>query len=234
MVETVILNKKSIFKRILIFITFFTSPFTYSLENYLQASDWILWKNSADIEIYYQTIPDTNLIRVKAKLEVESSLSGFLLFIQDIENLPSWLENAYKSKIIKQINVNENLFITYFYGLWPIEPRNTVMKTRIIQNDDLSIDIFSEDASDEVPQVPNSIRMKVLEAHWHLVAITDEKKIRIEYFIAVDPKGDIPTQLFKDVTLDAMFKTVFNIKQQLPYSRWQNFDLQNIREVKSK
>ena len=231
MVETVILNKNSIFNTLIVFVGLFTSELVYCAEKNINDKQWILWKDSPELHIYYQEIPNTKFIEIKANILVKSSLSAFILFIQDTEHVASWLDKAHKSRVIEQFNESENLFITYFSGAWPIEPRHAVLRTKITQNDDLSIDIFSKDASGDVSQIEDSIRVEVLKAHWHISPINNTQRIAIEYNLAVDPKGDIPAGLLKESMLDSMFKTMSNIQQLLPFSPWQEYKVLHLNEA---
>lgn len=228
MVETVILNKNSIFNAFFIFMGLFTAGVVQSSEKHTDNKEWLLWKNLPNLQIYYRPLHNTDLIELKANLIVESKLSSFLLFIQDTQEVSSWLDNAYKSEIIKQINENENLRITYFEGMWPIKPRNAVLKTKVVQNEDLSVDIFSIDASEDFPLIDDSVRVRIIKAYWHITPIKNTNKIEIEYHVAADPKGNIPKVLLKGSTLKSLFNTMSNIQRLLPSSRWQNYQLSTI------
>jgi hypothetical protein len=41
------------------------------------------------------------------------------LFIQDVNNTPTWLANVSSSEVIKQLSVTENIFTVKFSAIWP-------------------------------------------------------------------------------------------------------------------
>jgi hypothetical protein len=193
--------------------------------------NWKTWKSNNTLAVSYKRIPSSPLYLIKASAEINSTLSGFLLFLQDTKNIPNWLENANKSYIVQQRSPVENIFVTEFNGIWPVTARNMVLHTKYKQNDDLSIDISVMDAANEVPEIEKSIRMSVLSAHWHITALSPEK-IKISYSIHVDPNGSIPQWLTNKLALKSMWQTLKNMQQQIPNSPFQSQHLKHIIEMK--
>lgn len=231
MAAGVILYKKVVFRAFLYILGFFSTFPSFSQAKPNENVDWVLWSNEPSIRLYYASPNHSNLIQIKASLHVDSSLAAFLLFIQDTEHTPTWLDNAYDSKIIKQISHNENIFITYFNGVWPISPRNMVLKTYFSQQSDHSVVITSEDAGDYVPQIENSVRIAVNQATWHITPSPRQRNINIDYYLAVDPKVDLPNKVVLELSLSSMQRTLKNIIAQLPSSKWQAYQLSNIKEL---
>ena len=238
MPEKFILKKNTIFQTIFLIFIVLASFFTKANNNSSTSAPWMIWKEQGDIQLSYYTeeeksnaeAHDRN-INIRAQFTVKSSLSGFLLFIQDTDNVPSWLDHAYESKVIKQINRYENVFVTYFSSIWPTEPRHMVLQTKIIQHDNFTIEILSKDAGTKATRKKGSIQMEVLEAHWLITPLKHDGLQRIDYTLRVNPKGDIPMPLLNQLALDSMSSTITNIKSLLPNSPWQAFQVQGIKEL---
>lgn len=64
----------------------------------LSTGPWTLWKENEAIKIYYRKLDDTPLIEMKVNATIKFTLSGFLLFIQDTDNIPNWLDNVKQAK----------------------------------------------------------------------------------------------------------------------------------------
>jgi hypothetical protein len=197
-------------------------------------SHWKTWKENKNIKVNYQQIKGSNLIEIKATLNVKSSLAGFLLFIQDTKNIKQWLDNAKSSEVLKQLAPQENIFITRFKSYWPISARYMVVNSRYWQNDDLSLEIAVKDVIEkkslEKEYINNDmIKIEVIKAHW-LIEPTSDNNINIVYNIIADPKGSIPFWLTKRVSLNSLWKTMNNMHKQLPISPWQQQSLPNIKE----
>ena len=190
---------------------------------------WQVWRQDAELKVSYRTSQYNDLLEIKAQAQVASSLAGFMYFLEDLALLPVWLDNAESAKIINQITANENIFITRFKGLWPVSAREMVVHSHYWQNDNLSVEIAVKDASDSIIVTKNTIRMQVLKAHW-LVVPTKTSQIEISYQFIVDPKGNIPQWLIKPMTLNGIWTTLNNIREQLPNSPGQQKSRADIQE----
>lgn len=231
MAAGVILYKNVVFRAFLYLLSFFSAFPSFSQVKSIENTDWTLWRKEQNISIFYAQTRHSDIIQIKASLQVDSSLAAFLLFIQDTEHTATWLDNAYESKIIKQISSNENIFITYFNGVWPVSPRNMVLKTQFSQMNDHSVMIISEDAGDYVPHIEDSVRITVHQATWHIRPSPFERSIHIDYHLAVDPKVDLPNKVILELSLSSMQRTLNNIITLLPSSKWQAYQLNNIEEL---
>lgn len=190
---------------------------------------WQVWRQDTELKVSYRTSQYNDLLEIKAQAQVASSLAGFMYFLEDLALLPVWLDNAESAKIINQITANENIFITRFKGLWPVSAREMVVHSHYWQNDNLSVEIAVKDASDSIIATKNTIRMQVLKAHW-LVVPTKTSQIEISYQFIVDPKGNIPQWLIKPMTLNGIWTTLNNIREQLPNSPGQQKSRADIQE----
>ncbi|KXJ52164.1 MAG: hypothetical protein AXW17_08340 [Colwellia sp. Phe_37] len=190
---------------------------------------WQVWRQDTELKVSYRTSQYNDLLEIKAQAQVASSLAGFMYFLEDLALLPVWLDNAESAKIINQITANENIFITRFKGLWPVSAREMVVHSHYWQNDNLSVEIAVKDASDSIIATKNTIRMQVLKAHW-LVVPTKTSQIEISYQFIVDPKGNIPQWLTKPMTLNGIWTTLNNIREQLPNSPGQQKSRADIQE----
>ncbi|WP_036178614.1 START domain-containing protein [Marinomonas sp. MED121] len=192
-------------------------------------SPWQRWKTSDSLSVYYRDYKETGLIEIKAQARLQSSLSGFLLFLQDYPLIPNWLENAKSADLIEQTNDTENLFVTSFYGIWPVSEREMVIRSRYWQNSDLSVELQVEDAAHEVPNPDHVIRIKIEKAHWILTPLA-QGKIKIKYIIVADPMGKVPLWIANKVALRSMWNTLNALETQLALSVWQHMPIPGIIE----
>lgn len=213
----------------LCFFLFSLSFSSFSADESTSKEQWKTWRTHNNMSLHFVEDIESTFIKVKATLKVKSTLSGFLLFIQDTDNISNWLDNAEKTNVIKQIASNENIFSTYFSAVWPFEQRDIVVQTRYWQNDDLTIEISVNDASSEIMPHKGYIRMNMLYAHWKIKPL-DDGNIYIEHQLLVDPKGSMPNWLANNITLRSMWKTMLNIQMLLPDSSWQRYKLNGIIE----
>jgi hypothetical protein len=196
-----------------------------------QKTNWKPWKKSANAELSYRETVASDLIEVKAKITLNSSLSGFILFLLDTDNIPQWLANAKASKILQTLDDHTHIFTTEFHGLWLINNREMIIRSHIKQHQDLSVAITIENAH-HFDKQPHTVLVDVISARWLITPISS-KEIEIEYSFIVDPKGNIPAWLANKMTLKSTWQTLQNIQQQLPHSTWQKSTLASIKEQRN-
>lgn len=196
----------------------------------VQEMPWKLWRSDDYFNVSYRIDGVKNLIEIKAQARLESTLAGFLYFIEDLEMTPRWLDNAESAVIISEIASNEHIFKTRFKSLWPFSAREIVVYSRYWQNQDLSIEISIEDYGDKVAKTDDAIRMQVLNAHWKIIP-TQPERITITHQFKVDPKGNIPQWLAKPMTLNSIWATLNNMREQLPKSKYQQQIKTGIQEI---
>lgn len=194
---------------------------------------WELWRTNDYFKVSYRIDDVTSLIEIKAQATFESTLAGFLYFIEDLKMTPRWLDNAASAEIISKISSNEHIFITRFKRLWPFSAREMIVHSRYWQNQDLSIEIAVKDVGYNIAKTKDFVRMQVLHDHWKIIP-TQPEQIAITYQFKVDPKGSIPQWLAKPMTLNAIWTTLHNMKEQLPKSKYQQQAKANIQEIQHK
>ncbi len=190
---------------------------------------WQVWRTDDDLMVSYRPSSHKNLIEIKAQARLASNLSGFIYFIEDLKQMPHWLDNAESANIIEQITINENIFITRFNGLWPVSAREMVVHSSYWQNNDLSVEISVADAGTSIEKNKGFVRMQVHSAHWKIIP-TAVGQIEVTYQFVVDPRGNIPQWLAKPMTLNGIWTTLSNLREQLPNSKWQQIRKPGIEE----
>ena len=197
--------------------------------NEIQDLPWKLWRTNNNFNVSYRINSVTNLVEIKAQARFNSTLAGFLYFIEDLSLTPQWLDNVKSAQLIEEVSNNEHIFNIQFNSIWPFSAREMVVHSRYWQNKDLSIDILVEDAK-EISKNQHVVRMQVLGAHWKIVPI-EPNKIDITYQFMIDPKGNVPQWLAKPMTLRGIWSSLQNMNAQLPKSKYQQVTKANIKEM---
>ncbi len=191
---------------------------------------WVEWKKNNDLSVTYRKLKNKPLIEIKAKITVNSSISGFILFLQDTQHITNWLDNVKSSHVVEQISPQENTFITHFNSFWPVTERYMVVTSRYSQHSNLHLEIKVEDNPLEKYKIKDKIKIEVIKAHW-LITPKATNVLTIEYSFIADAKGTIPFWLIKRLQLNSIWKTMNSLKEQLPHSTWQSQQLPHIIEV---
>jgi hypothetical protein len=195
---------------------------------------WKTWKQSKNLSVSSRVSTIDKLTEIKATATVNSSLSGFLLFIQDVNNTPKWLTNASSSKIIKVFSATEHIFTVNFTAIWPLDPRYSQLHSHYWQNSNLSVEIELEDDFSVDKEHSDAVRVKFYEGHWLLTPILNnkqQKQLIIEYTFIADSGGELPTWFTDQLALKSILKSMKKISHQLPQSKWQHQTLKGITEL---
>jgi hypothetical protein len=227
-------------------LTYIILPFIlfHSIAHSTNALPWKTWKKNTHLKVSYRDVEKKNslntsgLIEIKVNAVVDSTLSGFLLFIQDVNNTPNWLNGAQNSEIINQTSLNEHSFFIEISAMWPLKPRMLILHSRFWQNKDLSVDI-SVNQKQSLHDLDSKLKNKLQDflivtvhyAHWHLTPepLLANPKLNIEYVFVADGAGVAPKWLSNHIALKSIWQSINNLKEQLPKSSWQKYQLPNIK-----
>lgn len=197
-------------------------------------TDWKVWKQQKTLSVSSRRSNIDNLTEIKATVMVKSTISGFLSFIQDLDNTPKWLTNADESEIIKVISATEHIFTVNFSAIWPLKARHLQLHSTYWQNNDLSVEIELTDDFTVKNKTDNSVRAKVHQSHWLIIPnLTEskEKQLTIEYTFIADSGGKVPRWLADQLALKSTLKSMKKIRQLLPESKWQLHKTSGIKEL---
>lgn len=190
---------------------------------------WKVWRQNPELQIQYRDRED-GLIEINATFNATSTLSGFLLFIQDLNSIENWVAQSEKSEYLENISSNEFIFKTYFSPLWPIKKRILIVHSRHQQIEDGAIKITLEDASNSYPDNnKDTVTAKLIQGSWKIKAL-NENELSGQYNLVINPMGDIPLWLAKQASLSSMWQTLINLQTLLPDSKWQKIKVPNIQE----
>ena len=185
---------------------------------------WTQWKKSTNLSVSSRVSTIDKLTEIKTTAIVNSSLSGFLLFIEDVNNTSAWLTNATSSKIVKQLSATDHIFTVNFSAIWPLKPRHLQLHSHYWQNDDLSVEIKLKDDFSLDIEHSDAVRIKFYEGHWLLTPIINnkrQKQLIIEYRFIADNGGEMPKWFADQLALQSILKSMKQMSQQLPQSKWQ-------------
>jgi len=215
---------------------------------------WNIWKKNSSQSVSYRpiTVNSKELLEIKATARVNSSLSGFIHFIDDVTNTPNWLVNASESKIINRYSTTENSFYIKLTKIWPLKSRILILHSTYWQNKDLSIEIKLTDEDSAFTEdsilltsinVDDYLKVKTHSAYWKITPVpikiqidnkdeyTNSPEIFIEYTFIADGRGDTPKWLADHFSLKSIWKSMRNLKRQLPEEKWQQQSIKGITEL---
>ncbi|PHR85457.1 MAG: hypothetical protein COA59_00385 [Colwellia sp.] len=202
--------------------------------SFTPTSPWKTWKQYKNLSVSSRESTIDKLTEIKATALVNSSLSAFLLFIQDVDNTPTWLTNASNSKVIKHLSSTEHIFTVNFSVIWPLKPRYLQLHSNYWQNSDLSVEIQLKDDFSVDIEHSNAMRIKFYQGHWLITPILNneqQKQLIIEYTFIADNGGELPKWFADQLALKSILKSMKKMSLQLPQSKWQRQTIPGIIEL---
>ena len=193
---------------------------------------WKKWKQFKSLTISARSSTINQLTEIKATAIVNSSLSGFLAFIQDVNNTPTWLASVKNSEIIKKTSATEQIFTINFSTIWPLKPRYLQLNSHYWQNSDLSVEL-KDDLSINIENL-NATRVRIFKGHWLIIpklSKSKQKQLLIEYTFIADNGGDIPKWLADQLALKSILKSMKKMSVLLPQPKWQKQSVAGINEL---
>jgi len=215
-----IVNSKM--KSILIaFFLVFCYGFTW-LEPKVTSKDWILVKNSDDIQIYTKEIPGSNLKELKITTKFETNIDALLTLITDIPTQPSYIFGCMTATRVGTSTAYDQFFYQTLYMPWPFTNRDAVCKQAVhpkSRHDDLAINTKNEDGL--VPISSDYQRIHSMNSSWRFIKI-NEKTTSAEYRLRLNPGGSVPNWLVNMFIDKGPFKTILNMRKLLKQPKYTN------------
>ena len=185
--------------------------FTYSTLAF--AIPWTFVKSEDGITIHKRD-HGNGLIEVRAQMQVETSYSGFLLLLEDSDNVPNWIDNVSHSEVLMQISSNENIVYTQFKAPWPARDRDMVTYSKYeVEEGQFTLTI--KDASNYLANESGYIRIRDVDAIWTLQPLTNGFT-HINYTAYANAGGILPDWLMNRLSANNAFSTFQKLKNQLP------------------
>ena len=189
---------------------FVVSLFTYSTLAF--ATPWAFVKSEDGITIHKRD-HGNGLVEVRAQMQVETSYSGFLLLLEDSDNVPNWIDNVSHSEVLMQISANENIVYTQFKAPWPARDRDMVTYSKYeVEEGQFTLTI--KDASNYLAKESGYIRIRDVDAIWTLQPLTNGFT-HINYTAYANAGGILPDWLMNRLSANNAFSTFQKLRNQL-------------------
>ena len=133
------------------------------------------------------------LVEIRAKMQTPTSYSGFLLLLEDSDNVPNWIDNVSESQVLMQISETENIVYTQFKAPWPARNRDMVTYSQYSVEDGQFV-LSIKDASNYLAKESGYIRIYDVDALWTLQPLTNGNTY-ITYTAYANAGGILPNWL---------------------------------------
>jgi len=190
------------------FITVFTSRLPAQ-------HDWKFQVEKNGIQVYARQQEGSDFNELKVTFEAEATLSQYASIVMNIDEYKYWNYASSNPYIIKRINDSELIYYTETKAPWPVTNRYAVLHLKMAQDPKSKIlKITQTNVPDQMPEKEGFIRIAKYRAVILVIPVT-ENKIKVEYFLSVDPGGSIPAWAINLVSKKMPVTTFSNLKMRL-------------------
>lgn len=193
-------------------------------------AQWILAKDQQGVKVYTRKIAGADFKEFKGVVTIKTSLTSLVALVLDAEASPDWIKNCSESKVLKQINSQE----TYSYSLskapWPVKSRDSIIHNRVSQaRGSLVVTLTQVGKPDYIETKKNIIRVQRIKSTWTFTPQKDGN-VEVVYQSLSDPGGAIPVWLVNSMLVAQPYETLLKMKQIVQKDKYQNAELDFIRE----
>ena len=193
------------------------------------ADNWALTRDGtfrSDIRTWARDIPGQDLQAFRGRVELPYSQLEVLAVLADIDNFPKWIFQCDGARHLT--DVGDDIVYIHIKGIWPVDDRDVVTRTRISQNPQTgTISIHSSADNGLYPVQKKTVRMPEFENLFTLEPRHDGWT-RITFETFANPGGAIPAWLANLVATRAPYETLRDMKKRLKKKRYHISDRQQL------
>ena len=188
--------------------------------SFTSSIDWELRKSSNGIYVYTRQGIKSDIKEVRCVTNFQSNLKNLVYFIKDISAHPQYIYKCKMSFILKNVNDSELYYYHETAAPWPVANRYGVIYYKITQNNSTKVvTIKSNGILGMYPNQPDLVEVPALTATWTFTPKSDGT-VDGEYYIYLNPGGNIPTWLINLFVVDGPYSTITKMKEMLQNEKY--------------
>lgn len=216
------MNPRLIFLPILYFL-FLQTP--VSAQN---NDGWIFKNEKSGVKVYYRKTAD--VYELKLVTSIQSTLSGLITLLSEVEHYPEWGYKVAESKLLKQNSSTDAVYYSRLDFPWPLDDRDIVMHNTVEQDPVTRRIVATSVAAPRMAaEKEGVVRIQNAKTIWTIVPGAGGW-LYVEYYIYSDPGGNLPDWLVNMAIDVGPRETIQNIRKFVAAPKYQTARLAHIRE----
>lgn len=182
------------------------------------------------IKVYTRSVTNSKIKAIKVECNLAAKPSQLVAVILDINTSCQWVYQSKTAKVLKQVSPAELYYYCEVNVPWPAKNRDFVSHVRVSQDADNKV------VTIDAPCVPNMVLVKEnivritnSVGKWTIAPI-ENKKIKVQYELMVDPAGTIPAWLVNLFVTQGPLETFERLKVQLRKPEYKEAKFSFIRD----
>ncbi|QQS30281.1 MAG: START domain-containing protein [Sphingobacteriales bacterium] len=193
---------------LLLIVSSFALAFTVLPQN-----DWEIAKEQNGIKVFTRK-NSGEMKEYRGETTISASVNDVFTLLSNFENYASWMPSCIENKVLKRISDTELYQYNVTDAPWPVNDRDSVIKTKITKQTTGVILIELAAAPDYIPAKSGRVRVPSFKGYWKLTP-KDAKSTQIVYEGKPSAGGSIPAWLANSSVIDVPFNTLAKMKSLL-------------------
>lgn len=178
-------------------------------------NDCVLKKDQDNIKVYSCKTKDSKFKTIYAKFELNASIDEYIAVVTDVDNYKEWHYRVVNPRLLDKVSNTELIYYTQISAPWPVSNRDLILRQKLALNTSTkALTVTLESIADYLPTVKNVVRVPASYSKITLTPIGNSK-LKVEYFIEVDPGGQMPAWVVNLVSTQAPYETFKNLMDRL-------------------
>jgi hypothetical protein len=192
------------------FVSAFSAPWFAQAQ-----TTWQLKKDQDGIKVYSRAADNSRFDELKVEMTLTATLSSLAALILDIDNYHNWSFNTEKAYVLKRVGPADLYFYTLIHSPWPASDRDLPVHLQISQDAGTkSMSVLSTCIPDLIPPKKDVVRVPLSVERWTVTPLPDGR-VRIEYYLKLDPGAGAPAWLINLFSVKGPFETFSHLRQQI-------------------
>lgn len=176
---------------------------------------WNLKTDKEGIKVYNHKDDTSRFSEIKVEAFLDGHLSDLAGILLDVSHHQDWSYATKLGKILKNVAPSEVLFYKEIGTPPPLSNRDFVGRLTITQ-DPISkvMTVKVEAVKGLIPEKDGLVRVPVTVENWVVTPVSKDK-LKVEYYLKVDPGGSVSAFLVNMFATKAPFETFRNLKAEM-------------------
>ncbi|MBS1918126.1 MAG: lipid-binding protein [Bacteroidetes bacterium] len=176
---------------------------------------WELVKEQDGIKMYNRPSERSKFNDIKVEAEFPGTVQQIAEILLDVPKYTEWAYATKSSVIVKKISNTELIYYSEIDVPWPANNRDFYAHCKAtFDSSTHSMKLISVSIKNYQPEKKNIVRLAFSRGTWNITTAPN-KKIRIEYFLELDPGGSVPAWLLNLFSTKGPMETFLNLKQKM-------------------
>ena len=174
-----------------------------------------LKKNKDNIKVFSCKTADSKFKAIRAEFTINASIEQYIAIVLDVEGYKNWHYRVVNPRILTKISEYELIYYTQLKAPWPVSNRDLILQLNLDKDVNTNVlTVTLNSLPDYLPEVEDVIRVPESYSRITLTPI-DNSSSKVDYFIQVDPGGEIPPWLVNLFSTQAPYETFKNLKDKI-------------------